>query len=119
MFQPRYEEYPEPGLQRWTAVSRSDVKSRGAEARQQEGGAAAPLPDEDDIAAPVDGNSTNLVALAEIRPELRPVPSYRTLRRFMKASGPDKRRRVGSLAMAQTRLPWVTVARKGIPSPDV
>ena len=36
----------------------------------------------------------NLVALAETQPELRPVPSYPTLRRFMKANGLDKRRRL-------------------------
>ena len=34
----------------------------------------------------------NLVALAETRPGLKPVPSYPTLRRFMKANGLDKRR---------------------------
>ena len=38
----------------------------------------------------------NLVALAEVRAELRPVPSYPTLRRFMKANGLDKRRRLTS-----------------------
>jgi putative transposase len=38
----------------------------------------------------------NLVALAEKRPDLRPVPSYATLRRFMKANGLYKRRRVTS-----------------------
>ena len=36
----------------------------------------------------------NLVALAETNPELRPVPSYATLRRFMRANGLDKRRRL-------------------------
>ena len=36
----------------------------------------------------------NLVALAETRPGLKPVPSYPTLRRFMKANGLDKRRRL-------------------------
>jgi len=36
----------------------------------------------------------NLVALAEKRVDLRPVPSYSTLRRFLKAHGLDKRRRV-------------------------
>lgn len=36
----------------------------------------------------------NLVALAETRPELNPVPSYPTLRRFMRANGLDKRRRL-------------------------
>jgi len=36
----------------------------------------------------------NLVALAETKPELKPVPSYPTLRRFMKANGLDTRRRV-------------------------
>jgi putative transposase len=38
----------------------------------------------------------NLVALGEKRPELRPVPSYSTLRRFLKAHGLEKRRRVTS-----------------------
>jgi transposase InsO family protein len=38
----------------------------------------------------------NLAALAETEPGLRPVPSYSTLRRFMKASGLDKRRRFTS-----------------------
>jgi transposase InsO family protein len=36
----------------------------------------------------------NLVALAKSRPELRPVPSYATLRRFMRVNGLDKRRRL-------------------------
>jgi putative transposase len=36
----------------------------------------------------------NLVALAEMQPELRPIPSYPTLRRFMKANGLAKRRRL-------------------------
>ena len=35
----------------------------------------------------------NLVALAQTEPGLKPVPSYPTLRRFMKANGLDKRRR--------------------------
>jgi len=34
----------------------------------------------------------NLAALAETRPELRPVPSYTTVRRFLAASGLTKRR---------------------------
>lgn len=38
----------------------------------------------------------NLVALAEKQPELKPVPSYPTLRRFMRAMGLDKRRRLTS-----------------------
>jgi putative transposase len=38
----------------------------------------------------------NLVALAEGNPALRPVPSYATLRRFFKASGFYKRRRLTS-----------------------
>ncbi len=38
----------------------------------------------------------NLVALAESEPSLKPVPSYPTLRRFMKANGLDKRRRLSS-----------------------
>jgi hypothetical protein len=36
----------------------------------------------------------NLVALALTRPDLQPVPSYATLRRFMRANGLDKRRRL-------------------------
>jgi transposase InsO family protein len=36
----------------------------------------------------------NLVALAETQPGLKPVPSYPTLRRFMKANGLSKRRRL-------------------------
>jgi transposase InsO family protein len=36
----------------------------------------------------------NLVALAASMPELGPVPSYPTLRRFMRANGLDKRRRL-------------------------
>ena len=36
----------------------------------------------------------NLAALAETQPELKPVPSYATLRRFMRANGLDKRRRI-------------------------
>ncbi len=38
----------------------------------------------------------NLVALAERRPDLRPVPSYSTLRRFLRQQGLDKRRRLTS-----------------------
>ena len=38
----------------------------------------------------------NLVALAEQQPGLKPVPSYPTLRRFMRANGLDKRRRLTS-----------------------
>jgi putative transposase len=38
----------------------------------------------------------NLVASAESNPDLKPVPSYATLRRFLKANGFDKRRRVQS-----------------------
>ncbi len=36
----------------------------------------------------------NLVALSRTTPALRPVPSYSTLRRFMRANGLDKRRRL-------------------------
>lgn len=35
----------------------------------------------------------NLAALAEIRPELRPVPSYSTVRRFLRNHGLNKRKR--------------------------
>lgn len=38
----------------------------------------------------------NLVASAEGNPDLRPVPSYATLRRFLKANGLNKRRRLTS-----------------------
>ena len=38
----------------------------------------------------------NLVALAQTRDDLQPSPCYDTLRRFMKANGLDKRRRVTS-----------------------
>jgi transposase InsO family protein len=38
----------------------------------------------------------NLVALADSNPELKPVPSYATLRRFLKANGLNKRRRLTS-----------------------
>lgn len=38
----------------------------------------------------------NLVALADDNPELKPVPSYATLRRFLKANGLAKRRRLTS-----------------------
>lgn len=38
----------------------------------------------------------NLVELAEVRPELKPMPSYTTLRRYFKSQGFDKRRRVTS-----------------------
>jgi transposase InsO family protein len=51
----------------------------------------------------------NLLALAETRPDLRPVPSYATLRRFMKANGLDRRRRLtlrntGGAERAEARL---------------
>src|SRR5262252_9899561 len=38
----------------------------------------------------------NLIALAETSPELKPLPSYATLRRFLKANGLIKRRRLTS-----------------------
>jgi putative transposase len=38
----------------------------------------------------------NLVALAESNPNLKPMPSYATLRRFLKANGLNKRRRLTS-----------------------
>ncbi len=38
----------------------------------------------------------NLAASAATKPELQPVPSYPTLRRFMRANGLDKRRRLTS-----------------------
>jgi putative transposase len=38
----------------------------------------------------------NLAALAESNPDLKPIPSYPTLRRFLKASGYNKRRRLTS-----------------------
>lgn len=36
----------------------------------------------------------NLAALAEMQPDLQPIPSYPTLLRFMRANGLDKRRRL-------------------------
>lgn len=42
----------------------------------------------------------NLVAAAEAKAELRPVPSYSTVRRFMKANGLVKRRRLSSARTA-------------------
>lgn len=45
----------------------------------------------------------NLVALAQTRPELRPLPSYSTLRRFLKANGLGKRRRLASRDTEGTR----------------
>jgi transposase InsO family protein len=42
----------------------------------------------------------NLVALSHSRPDLQPVPSYATLRRFMRANGLDKRRRLSPHATA-------------------
>jgi putative transposase len=44
----------------------------------------------------------NLVALAEKQPELRPVPSYSTLRRFLAAHGLEKRRPLASRRTAGT-----------------
>jgi putative transposase len=38
----------------------------------------------------------NLVALAEHRRDLQPIPSYSTVRRFFRAHGVEKRRRVSS-----------------------
>jgi putative transposase len=38
----------------------------------------------------------NLVALSDSNPDLKPVPSYATLRRFLKANGLNKRRRLTS-----------------------
>jgi putative transposase len=46
----------------------------------------------------------NLVALGEKRPELRPLPSYSTLRRFLKAHGLNKRRRLTSRQTEGARL---------------
>jgi hypothetical protein len=44
----------------------------------------------------------NLVALVQTRDDLQPLPCYDTLRRFMKANGLDKRRRVTSRQTAGT-----------------
>ena len=38
----------------------------------------------------------NLLALAETQPELQPVPSYTTIRRFFRTNGLEKRRRLTS-----------------------
>jgi putative transposase len=42
----------------------------------------------------------NLLALAESNPEIRPIPSYATLRRFLKANGLAKKRRLTSCRTA-------------------
>jgi CheY-like chemotaxis protein len=60
----------------------------------------------------------NLVALAETRADLRPLPCYDTMRRFMKANGLDKRRRVTSRQTAgadraEARLFDLTVVLAG------
>ena len=47
----------------------------------------------------------NLVALAETQVELKPVPSYATLRRFMRANGLDKRRRITTRRTDGARVP--------------
>lgn len=46
----------------------------------------------------------NLVALAETRSDLRPLPSYSTVRRFLKACGLEKRRKVTSRRTAGALL---------------
>jgi len=51
----------------------------------------------------------NLIALSEKRPELRPLPSYSTVRRFLKTNGLDKwrhvtSRRTAGAARAEARL---------------
>jgi putative transposase len=80
----------------------------------------------------------NLAASAESNPALKPVPSYATLRRFLKASGFDKRRRSQSrhtegaeraearflnrevrshrFVSLGVRSLWTPIARCGIPS---
>jgi putative transposase len=50
----------------------------------------------------------NLLALAEAQPELRPIPSYATIRRFFKANGLEKWRR---LTLRQTEGAKRTEAR--------
>ena len=46
----------------------------------------------------------NLVALAETKPEIGPVPSYSTIRRFLKAQGLFRRRRVTSRRTAGAEI---------------
>jgi transposase InsO family protein len=54
----------------------------------------------------------NLVALADARPELRPVPSYATLQRFFKAHGLEKRRRRTSRQTAGALLAEARLAER-------
>ena len=64
----------------------------------------------------------NLVALAETRRELEPVPSYATLRRFMSANGFDKRRRLTlrtTRGAGASRGPASPTARSEATSPSM
>ena len=56
----------------------------------------------------------NLGALAETRPELMPLPSYPTLRRFMKANGLNRRRRVTSRQTAGAERAEAKLAEREI-----
>jgi len=58
----------------------------------------------------------NLVAAAKSQPELRPVPSYATLRRFMRANGLDKRRRLTSRTTAGAERAEARLAEREVRS---
>ena len=58
----------------------------------------------------------NLVAAAKSQPELRPVPSYATLRRFMRANGLDKRRRLTSRTTAGAQRAEARLAEREVRS---
>jgi hypothetical protein len=58
----------------------------------------------------------NLVALSHSRPDLQPVPSYATLRRFMRANGLDKRRRLTPRATAGAERAEEVVERAAQPT---
>ena len=58
----------------------------------------------------------NLVALSQKQPGLEPVPSYPTLRRFMKANGLDKRRRLSSRTTDGTERAEVRILDREIRS---
>jgi putative transposase len=58
----------------------------------------------------------NLVALAERRPELQPVPSYSTVRRFLEAHGLDKRRPLTARLTAGALLAEARLAEREVRS---
>jgi transposase InsO family protein len=58
----------------------------------------------------------NLRALAEQHPELRPVPSYSTIRRFLKAQGLHKRRRLSARRTAGVERAEARLAQREVRS---